>query len=150
MQSIKVTGHFNILKYMNTIERNIISLHTINAMSIIASESKNKVRNFHTLSRNLRTFSQLSGFTISSQHAKLTLDEFKKDSGKIWFLQHFKFSQPPNMWNSSSKFPHIGILSLQSHQWISTLSMPTILPMLCLTSPVNLRRRDMVLYPNSL
>ena len=36
-------------------------------------------------------------------------------------------------------FRTLGILSFQSHQWISTLSMPPILPMLCLISPVNLR-----------
>ena len=77
-------------------------------MSVIVHQSKSKVRIFRTLSRNLPTFSQLFELTICSQHAKLPLPEFKNDSGNIRFLQISNFSQPPNMWNSSSKFPHIG------------------------------------------
>ena len=86
-KNIKVTKKMpNILKNKNTIEENIITLHTINAFSIIVSQSKKKF-GISVLSPKLPTFSQLFGFKISFQYAKLLLREFKNYSGKIWVLQ---------------------------------------------------------------
>ena len=103
-------------------KKKIITLQTINSLSVIANQSKSEVQIFRTLSRNLPTFSQLSRFTIRSQHAKLPLPEFKNDSGKIWFLQHSQLSQPlPPQY---VKF----VLEVSAHwaysrsQWISTFS----------------------------